>query len=346
MSYKIAINGYGRIGRSILRALYESHHYRELEVVAINELSDTKTIAHLTKYDTTHGKFSGQIEICGKDFYVNNNHIRLSHEKEIKNLPWRELDVDVVLECTGSFTSRRKAEEHIKSGTKKVIFSQPAEEDVDATIVFGINDHLLKKEHTIISNASCTTNCGIPVLKVLNDDIGIESGIITTIHSTMNDQPVIDAYHHHDLRRTRCAGQSIIPVDTGLAKGIERILPELKGRFQAVSMRVPTINVSALDITLVVSRAVSVKEINNLLKDAASGAKDSPLEGRLYGILGYTEEPLASCDFNHDSRSSIVDGNQTRVSCGNHVKILAWFDNEWGYANRMLDTTAALMKVS
>lgn len=339
MAYQIAINGYGRVGRSVLRALYESHHYRDLEVVGINELSDIKTIAHLTKYDTTHGRFSGQVEICGNDFYVNNNHILLSHEQNIENLPWRELDVDVVLECTGSFTSRKKAQKHLESGAKKVIFSQPAEEDVDATIVFGINEHILKKEHTIISNASCTTNCSIPVLKVINDAIGIESGIITTIHSTMNDQPVIDAYHHHDLRRTRCAGQSIIPVDTGLARGIERILPELSGRFQAVSMRVPTINVSALDMTLILSEQLSVRQVNDILEKAS-------LNGRLSGILGYTEEPLASCDFNHDSRSSVVDGNQTRVSRGNLVKILAWFDNEWGYANRMLDTTAALMKAN
>ncbi|MBF0378660.1 MAG: type I glyceraldehyde-3-phosphate dehydrogenase [Desulfamplus sp.] len=346
MSYRVAINGYGRIGRSILRALYESHHYRELEVVGINELADIKTIAHLTKYDTTHGRFSGQVEICGNDFYVNNNYIRLSHESEIHNLPWKELGVDIVLECTGSFKSRAKAEGHIKKGAKKVIFSQPAEDDVDATIVFGINDHILTKEHTIISNASCTTNCGIPILKVINDVIGIESGIITTIHSTMNDQPVIDAYHHHDLRRTRCAGQSIIPVNTELAKGIERILPEMKGKFQAVSMRVPTINVSALDMTLILSKSISVNQINEILKDAAYGVKDSALGVRLLGILGYTEEPLASCDFNHDSRSSIVDGNQTRVSRNNLVKILAWFDNEWGYANRMLDTTAALMRLT
>lgn len=336
MTYRIAINGYGRIGRSVLRALYESHHYRELEIVGINELSDIKTIAHLTKYDTTHGRFSGEVEICGDDFYVNNNYIKLSHERDLKKLPWAELDVDVVLECTGSFTERKKALYHIESGAKKVIFSQPAEDNVDATIVYGINEDILKKEHVIISNASCTTNCSIPVLKILNDNIGIQSGIITTIHSTMNDQPVIDAYHHQDLRRTRCAGQSIIPVDTELAKGIERILPELSGRFQAVSMRVPTINVSALDITVVLCASVEVEEVNQILKEASAG--------RLSGILGYTEEPLASCDFNHDSRSSIVDGNQTRVSGEKLVKILAWFDNEWGYANRMLDTTAALMK--
>ncbi|SLM29117.1 D-erythrose 4-phosphate dehydrogenase [Desulfamplus magnetovallimortis] len=339
MAYRIAINGYGRIGRSVLRALYESHHYRELEVVGINELSDIKTIAHLTRYDSTHGRFSGSVEICGNDFFVNNNRIRLCHEPDPGKLPWRELEVDVVLECSGSFSSREKAMEHIKSGARKVIFSQPAEENVDATIVYGINEDILTRDHQIISNASCTTNCSIPVLKVIDDSIGIEAGIITTIHSIMNDQPVIDAYHHHDLRRTRCAGQSIIPVNTELAKGIDRILPQLSGRFQAVSMRVPTINVSALDITLVVAESVSVKKINAILESAS-------LSPRLSGILGYTEEPLASCDFNHDSRSSVVDGGQTRVSGKNLVKILAWFDNEWGYANRMLDTTAALMRSS
>ena len=336
MSYRVAINGYGRIGRSILRALYESHHFRTLEIVGINELSDGKTMAHLTKYDTTHGRFSGEVEICGNNLYVNNTTIRLTHEPEIEKLPWGELGVDLVLECTGSFTARKRAELHIKSGAKKVIFSQPAEDDVDATIVYGINDHTLEPHHRIISNASCTTNCGVPVLKVLNDAMGIESGIITTIHSVMNDQPVIDAYHHHDLRRTRCAGQSIIPVDTGLAKGIDRILPELSGRFQAVSMRVPTINVSALDITMVVSKPTNVMEVNGILNQAS--------KGRLSGILGYTEEPLASCDFNHDSRSSVVDGGQTRVSGASLVKVLAWFDNEWGYANRMLDTAAIFLK--
>lgn len=338
MSHRVAINGYGRIGRSVLRALYESHHYRALEIVGINELSDARTMAHLTKYDTTHGRFSGEVTICENDLYVNNTKIRLTHEPEIERLPWADLGVDVVLECTGSFSQRDRAELHIKSGAKKVIFSHPAEDDVDATIVYGINDHTLEPHHRVISNASCTTNCSVPVLKVLNDTLGIESGIITTIHSVMNDQPVIDAYHHHDLRRTRCAGQSIIPVDTELAKGIDRILPELSGRFQAVSMRVPTINVSALDITVVVSKPTSVTQVNQILSKASTG--------RLTGILGYTEEPLASCDFNHDSRSSVVDGCQTRVSGTTLVKILAWFDNEWGYANRMLDTAAALLKKS
>ncbi|SMC54977.1 erythrose 4-phosphate dehydrogenase [Desulfocicer vacuolatum DSM 3385] len=336
MAYKIAINGYGRIGRSVLRALYESHHYRNLEVVGINEPAEAKTIAHLTKYDTTHGRFSGDVELCGKDFFVNNNYIKLTHERQMDRLPWADLGVDVVMECSGAYSERNIAEQHLKSGAKRVIFSHPAEDDVDATIVFGINEETLRPEHTVISNASCTTNCSIPILRVLHDALGIESGIITTIHSTMNDQPVIDAYHHHDLRRTRCAGQSIIPVDTELARGIDRILPELCGRFQAVSMRVPTINVSALDITMVLGQKTSVKEVNHILKLAT--------KGRLEGILGYTEEPLASCDFNHDARSSVVDGNQTRVSGNNLVKILAWFDNEWAFANRMLDTTAAWMK--
>ena len=338
MDYRVAINGYGRIGRSILRALYESDHHKNIKIVAINELSDLKTIAHLTKYDTTHGRFPGFVETRDKGLYINNDYINISFFKEIKDLPWAELDIDVVYECTGSFTTRTEAEQHIKSGAKKVIFSSPAENDVDATVVFGINEDTIKANHKIISNASCTTNCVIPVLKIIHDAFGIESGIITTIHSMMNDQPVIDAYHSRDLRLTRCAGQSIIPVDTELAKGIDRILPELTGRFEAVSMRVPTINVSAMDITLVVKRNTNSTQVNNVLKKATTG--------RLSDVLGYTEEPLASCDFNHDSRSSIVDGNQTKVSGSVLVKILAWFDNEWGYANRMLDTTTALMKVN
>ncbi|MDX9787699.1 MAG: type I glyceraldehyde-3-phosphate dehydrogenase [Desulfobacterales bacterium] len=338
MAYRIAINGYGRIGRSILRALDESRHCGEIEIVAINELSDITTIAHLTKYDTTHGRFSGQVEILENALCVNHHSIRVFHERDIDRLPWRALNIDVVLECTGSFVKRKQAEAHLESGAKKVIFSQPAEEDVDATIVYGVNEDILTSRHTIISNASCTTNCSIPVLKVLQDALGIEFGIITTIHSIMNDQPVIDAYHHQDLRRTRCAGQSIIPVNTELAKGIERILPELAGRFQAVSMRVPTINVSALDITVVVSAPTRVSQVNGILKEAGTG--------RLSGILGYTEEPLASCDFNHDSRSAVVDGGQTRVSGGTLVKLLAWFDNEWSYAHRMLDTTIALMNTA
>jgi len=338
MDCRVAINGYGRIGRSVLRALYESDHHKNIKIVAINELSDLKTIAHLTKYDTTHGRFPGFVEIKDRDLYINNDCINISFFKEIEDLPWADLNIDVVYECTGSFTNRVKAEKHIKGGAKKVIFSSPAENDVDATIVFGINEETLKMNHKIISNASCTTNCVIPVLKIIHDEFGIERGIITTIHSMMNDQPVIDAYHGSDLRLTRCAGQSIIPVETELAKGIDRILPELTGRLEAVSMRVPTINVSAMDITLVVKRDTNPTRVNRVLKTAT--------RGRLSGVLGYTEDPLASCDFNHDSRSSIVDGKQTRVGGSRLVKVLAWFDNEWGYANRMLDTTTALMKVN
>ena len=337
MSYRIAINGYGRIGRSGLRALYESNHYRNLKIVAINELSDIKTIAHLTKYDTTHGRFSGSVEIADNNLYVNNDYIKIYGMPEIEKLPWAALDVDVVLECTGFFTSRKDAVKHIQQGAKKVIFSNPAEKNVDATIIYGINDDILTADHSIISNASCTTNCIIPVIKIINEKLGIEFGTITTIHSMMNDQPIIDAYHHRDLRQTRCAGQSIIPVDTELAKGIDRILPDLAGCFEAVSMRVPTINVSAMDITLIVKKDTDANQVNTIFKNK--------INGRLSDVFGYTEEPLASCDFNHDYRSSVVDGNQTRVSGTRLVKILAWFDNEWGYANRMLDTTAAIMKL-
>lgn len=337
MTYRLAINGYGRIGRSVLRALYESHHYGDMEIAGINELADSRTMAHLTQYDTTHGRFSGEVSVSGDMMYVNNSAVRLSHEKNMAALPWKQLGINVVLECTGAFTSRALAENHLDCGAKGVIFSQPAESDVDATIVYGINHHILRKDHRIISNASCTTNCCVPVLKVLDDHWGINYGIITTIHSVMNDQPVIDAYHHQDLRRTRGAGYSIIPVDTQLAKGIGRILPDLDGRFEAVSLRVPTINVSALDMTLQLNADATVEAVNQALKESS--------ENMLNDVLGYTEAPLASCDFNHDARSSIVDGNQTRVTGGRMVKVFSWFDNEWGYANRMLDTAKAFMGI-
>lgn len=338
MRYRVAINGYGRIGRSILRALYESPHQEKIEIVAINELSDMDTITHLTKYDSTHGRFPGAVFRRNNNLIVNDDTIRISFEKNILDLRWAARDIDVVLECTGSFSDRKTAEMHLESGAGKVVFSQPAERSVDATIVYGINEETLSSEDTIISNASCTTNCIVPVLKTLDDAFGIDCGMITTIHSMMNDQPVIDAYHHQDLRRTRSAAQSIIPVDTELAKGIGRILPALSGRFEAIAMRVPIVNVSAMDLTLTVQRDTNVEDINRALKIAT--------QGRLAGILGYTEEPLASCDFNHDPRSSIVDGHQTRV-CGRRVvKVVSWFDNEWGYANRMLDTTVALMNAA
>jgi len=327
---RIAINGYGRIGRSVLRALYESGARERVQIVAINEPADSKTIAHLTRYDSTHGRFSGTITDSADLLTVNGDDIHILHETNLHQLPWDNLGVDVVLECSGTFSDRETAEQHISSGAKRVLFSQPAEPTVDATIVYGINQHELTDDDTIVSAASCSTNCVIPVIKVLKDAFGVEGGVITTIHSAMNDQPVIDAYHHTDLRKTRAAMQSIIPVDTGLALGIDRLLPELKGRFQAQAMRVPTVNVSAIDLSIMVNAKVDTASVNGALAAAADGA--------LKGVLGYTEEPLASCDFNHDPRSGIVDASQTRVSQQKLVKVLIWFGNEWGYANRMIDT--------
>ena len=327
---RIAINGYGRIGRSVLRALYESNAMQWLQVVAINEPADAKTIAHLTRYDSTHGRFPGIVELAENVLLVNGDAIKLCHHHDLQDLPWEEHNIDVVLECSGSFTDRATAEQHLNSGAKRVLFSQPAEPSVDATIVYGVNHKTLCGNERIISAASCSTNCVVPVISVLNEYFGVEGGVITTIHSAMNDQPVIDAYHHTDLRKTRAAMQSIIPVDTGLALGIDRLLPELAGRFQAQAMRVPTVNVSAIDLSIMLSKPVDVDAVNSALAEAAGGV--------LQGVLGYTEEPLASCDFNHDPRSGIVDASQTRVSQQKLVKVLIWFDNEWGYANRMLDT--------
>lgn len=327
---RVAINGYGRIGRSVLRALYESGTRERVQVVAINEPADSKTIAHLTRYDSTHGRFPGTVSVSEDLLTVNGDPISIIHQQHLDQLPWGQLKVDVVLECSGTFSDRETAQKHISSGAKRVLFSQPAESTVDATIVYGINEQLLTGDETIISAASCSTNCVVPVIKVLNDTFGVHGGVITTIHSAMNDQPVIDAYHHTDLRKTRAAMQSIIPVDTGLALGIDRLMPELTGRFQAQAMRVPTVNVSAIDLSVMLNAKVDTAAVNAALADAANGA--------LKGVLGYTEEPLASCDFNHDPRSGIVDAGQTRVSQQQLVKVLIWFDNEWGYANRMLDT--------
>lgn len=330
---RVAINGYGRIGRSVLRALYESGARDRVQIVAINEPADSKTIAHLTRYDSTHGRFNGTVDASDDLLTVNGDEIKVLHHQQLDQLPWQALGIDVVLECSGSFTDRQTAEQHLASGAKHVLFSQPAEPTVDATIVYGINQHLLTGEETIVSAASCSTNCVVPVIKVLDDAFGIDGGVITTIHSAMNDQPVIDAYHHTDLRKTRAAMQSIIPVDTGLALGIDRLLPELTGRFQAQAMRVPTLNVSAIDLSVMLNTDVDTAAVNGALAAAANGS--------LNGVLGYTEEPLASCDFNHDPRSGIVDASQTRVSQKKLVKVLIWFDNEWGYANRMLDTLLA-----
>ena len=326
---RLAINGYGRIGRSILRALYESSFRDELKVVAINELADAGTILHLTRYDSTHGRFPKPLEGDAQSLRVDGDAIALLNHPRINELPWRELDVDMVLECSGAFSDRATAELHLDQGAGKVLFSQPAQADVDKTVIYGVNHRELHPEHRIVSNASCSTNGILPLIKALEDSVGIESGTITTIHSAMNDQPVLDAYHHTDLRKTRAASQSIIPVDTELARGIERFLPDMAGRFSAQALRVPTLNVSALDLTVHTRQDTDVMAINRILRDASQSGFE--------GVLGYTEELLASCDFNHDPRSSIVDASQTRVSGKRLVKVLTWFDNEWGYANRMLD---------
>jgi len=334
MTLRLAINGFGRVGRCVLRALHEREAQlgKRLQVVAINELADLETIAYLTRYDSTHGRFPGQVGVSnngGERLVIDGHEIHVSHQQSLVDLPWAEHNVDLVLECTGTFAQRNIAQQHIDAGAKAVLFSQPAEADIDATVVYGINHQQLTREHKIISAASCTTNCVVPAIKALHDALGVEAGVITTIHSAMNDQPVLDSYHHTDLRKTRAAFQSIIPVETGLAKGIDRILPELSGRFEAQAMRVPTQNVSAIDLSVQVQRDTSSAEVNAILRAAS--------EGPLNNILGFTEEPLASCDFNHDAHSGIVDASQTRVGGERLVKVLLWFDNEWGYANRMVD---------
>lgn len=336
--YRVAINGYGRIGQCVLRALYENGFRDQFRVVAINELSDIDTIAHLTRYDSTHGRFRGEVEVDRDRLLVNGDQVAVVSCRKPADLPWRDLDIDLVLECSGAFSDRATAEAHLNAGAKRLLFSQPAEADVDRTVVFGINECSLQATDRIVSNASCTTNCIVPVIQVLDEAFGVEQGATTTIHAAMNDQPVIDAYHHHDLRRTRSALQNIVPVDTGLAKGIERLLPQMKDRFSAVAMRVPTTNVSAIDMTLNVRQETSVEEVNELLQRVA--------KGRLKGILGYTDELLASSDFNHDAHSGVVDGGQTRVTGGRMVKVLCWFDNEWGFANRMLDVSKSWLELS
>ncbi len=326
---RLAINGYGRIGRSILRALYESAYREELAIVAINEVADARTVLHLTRYDSTHGRFPLPLSGNDRALHIDGDDITLLRHEGIDRLPWGDLGVDMVLECTGAFSDRGTAQLHLAQGAGRVLFSQPAQSDVDLTVVYGVNHSDLTAAHRIVSNASCTTNGIVPIIAALEDTVGIETGTITTIHSAMNDQPVLDAYHHTDLRKTRAASQSIIPVDTALAKGVERLLPDMVGRFTAQALRVPTLNVSAMDLTVHTRVDTSEADINRILRAAS--------QSRFDGVLGYTEELLASCDFNHDPRSCIVDASQTRVSGGSLVKILTWFDNEWGYANRMLD---------
>jgi glyceraldehyde 3-phosphate dehydrogenase/D-erythrose 4-phosphate dehydrogenase len=331
-AFRIAISGYGRIGQSVLRALYENGYRDQLQVVAINELANIETIAHLTKYDSTHGRFQGEVKVDNGVLMVAGDPITVVRESDPARLPWGDLGIDLVLECSGSFSDRATAEKHLAAGAARLLFSQPAESDVDRTVVFGINDGELQSADRIVAAASCTTNCIVPVIKVLDDALGVDHGNTTTIHAAMNDQPVIDAYHNQDLRRTRSALHNIVPVDTGLARGIERLLPHMKGRFSSVAMRVPTMNVSAIDMTVNIRQGTSVAEVNALLRQAASS-------GPLKGILGYTDELLASADFNHDPRSGVVDGGQTRVTGKKMVKVLCWFDNEWGFANRMLDVS-------
>ncbi|MGL4475746.1 MAG: erythrose-4-phosphate dehydrogenase [Shewanella sp.] len=329
---RVAINGYGRIGRSLLRALYESGKRQHIQIVAINELATPEAMVHLTRYDTTHGRFPLPVEYHQNHMCIGDDNIVLLHEAQAHLLPWQALAIDLVLEASGSLNDRQACEAHLQAGARKVLISNPSSADVDATIVYGVNHDSLQASHTIVSNASCTTNCIVPVIKVLDEHFGVKSGAITTIHSAMNDQPVIDAYHD-DLRRTRAASQSIIPVDTKLARGIERILPQMKDKFEAISVRVPTINVTAIDLSVTLASKVDIATVNQLLERSALGM--------FSGILGYTNEPLVSCDFNHDPRSCIVDGTQTRVSAGHLVKLLLWCDNEWGFAQRMLDTSLA-----
>ena len=334
MVQKIAINGYGRIGRNIVRAVYETNRTSEFKIVAINDLGDAKTNAHLTKYDTVHGKFPFDVSVDGDYIVINGDRIRVLAERNPANLPWKELEVDVVHECTGLFTTKEKASAHITAGAKKVIISAPGGEDVDATIVYGVNHELLKASDTVISNASCTTNCLAPLIKPLIDTIGVEHGLMTTIHSYTNDQVLTDVYHK-DLRRARSATQSMIPTKTGAASAVGLVIPEMNGKLDGFAMRVPTINVSIVDLSFQAKRNTTKEEINDILKAASQGA--------LKGILAYNDEPLVSSDFNHNPASSIYESSLTKVTGGNFVKVLSWYDNEWGFSNRMLDTSLALM---
>ena len=333
MTIKVAINGYGRIGRNVLRAHYEGGKRHDIQIVAVNDLGDPKTNAHLTKYDTAHGPFPGTVAVDGNSMVVNGDRIRVLANRNPAELPWGELGVDVVMECTGLFTSKEKAEAHLKGGAKKVIISAPGGKDVDATIVYGVNHGTLKAAHTVISNASCTTNCLAPLVKPLHEKIGLVNGLMTTIHAYTNDQVLTDVYHE-DLRRARSATQSMIPTKTGAAAAVGLVLPELNGRLDGYAIRVPTINVSIVDLSFIAARDTTVEEVNGVLAAAAAG--------ELKGILGYNTEPLVSVDFNHNPLSSVFDATLTKVS-GRLVKVSSWYDNEWGFSNRMLDTTVALM---
>ena len=335
MPVRLAINGYGRIGRMVLRALYESGKRDEMQIVAVNDLGDAGTNAHLTRYDSAHGRFPFEVQVGDGELIVNGDRVRVLAERDPANLPWGELGVDIVLECTGLFRTKDKASAHLRAGAKKVVVSAPAGTDTDATIVYGVNHHILNASHRIISNASCTTNCLSPVAKVLHEAVGIEQGLMTTIHAFTNDQVLSDVFHK-DLRRARSATQSMIPTKTGAAAAVGLVLPELDGRLDGFAIRVPTINVSVVDLSFISTRETTVEEVN--------GAVQAASEGNLNGVLAYTEEPLVSIDFNHHPASSIFDAGLTKVS-GNLVKICTWYDNEWGFSNRMLDTTLAFARV-
>ena len=337
MTIKVAINGYGRIGRNILRAHYEGGKKHELQFVAVNDLGDAKTNAHLTPYDTAHGRFPGKIDVEGDFMVVNGDRIRVCAQRDPAKLPWKELGVDVVMECTGLFTSKEKNSAHLAAGAKKVVISAPGDKDVDATIVYGVNHQVLRSAHTVISNASCTTNCLAPLVKALHDRVGVVSGLMTTIHAYTNDQVLTDVYHK-DLRRARSATMSMIPTKTGAAAAVGLVLPELNGKLDGYAMRVPTINVSVVDLSFVARRPTTVAEVNNAVKQAS--------ETELKGILEFNEEPLVSIDFNHNPASSIFDSTLTKVCDGNLVKVCAWYDNEWGFSNRMLDVAVAFMKAA
>ena len=330
MTVRVAINGFGRIGRNILRALYENNYRDRIQVVAINDLADVASNAHLLKYDSVHGHFSEKISHDGGHIFVGSDEIEVLSSKDPLELPWSSLKIDVVYECTGFFTNRDAAAKHITAGAKKVIISAPAN-GVDATVVYGVNEDVLKKSHQIISNASCTTNCLAPIAKVLENNIGIVSGLMTTIHAVTNDQNLTDVYHP-DLYRARSAMQSMIPTKTGAAAAIGLVLPELKGKFDGLAVRVPVVNVSVVDLSLVMERDTTVEEVNNLLKSASEQSD----------VLAYNDLKWVSTDYNHNASSAIFDANQTRV-IGRHIKVMAWYDNEWGFSNRMLDNTLALM---
>lgn len=335
MPIKVAINGYGRIGRNVLRALYESGREKDIQVVAINDLGDTQTNAHLTQYDTAHGRFNADVSVSGQHLVVNGDSIACSAERDPAQLPWGELGVDVVLECTGFFASKDKASAHLAAGAKKVLISAPAGKDLP-TVVYGVNHDVITKEDHVVSNASCTTNCLAPLVKPIHEAVGLESGLMTTIHAYTNDQVLTDVYHS-DLRRARSATMSQIPTKTGAAAAVGLVLPELDGKLDGFAMRVPTINVSVVDLTFIAGRDTTVEEINGIVQKAS--------QGEMTGILAYNEAPLVSVDFNHNPHSSVFDATLTKVSGGRLVKVLSWYDNEWGFSNRMLDTASVLGKL-